>query len=85
MAKPRNAERFTAWSTGTGGARPAAGRKPANASWTEPRKSERKRRRRRTSPGVSFVLRAEIFCYTLSTFARSVVCSCVFCGRWFCR
>lgn len=33
--KPRNAERFTASSTESSGARPAAGKRPASASWTE--------------------------------------------------
>ena len=35
--KLRSAARCTALSTGTSGAPPAAGRRPASASWTEPR------------------------------------------------
>lgn len=34
-ARPRSAARCTASNTGTSGARPAAGRRPASASWTE--------------------------------------------------
>lgn len=45
--KPRNVVKFTASSTETSGVRPAAGRKPANASSTEQRKNERKNERKR--------------------------------------
>lgn len=40
MAKPRSVVKFTALNTGTSGARPAAGRKPANASSTEQEEEE---------------------------------------------
>lgn len=47
VVKPRNVVKFTASSTETSGVRPAAGRKPVNASSTEQRKNERKNERKR--------------------------------------
>lgn len=44
MVKPRNVAKFTASSTETSGARPAAGRKPANASSTERSRGRKKER-----------------------------------------
>lgn len=88
--KPRNVVKFTASSTETSGAPPAAGRKPANASSTEQtgrRNTEKKKKKQRggakdcelnrTLMFYTFLyLKPEIFPFcTLSTFARSV-CFC---------
>lgn len=48
--KLRSAARCTALSTGTSGAPPAAGRRPASASWTEPRPLPAARGHRQMGP-----------------------------------
>ncbi|KAG7239555.1 hypothetical protein INR49_028706 [Caranx melampygus] len=85
VAKPRSVVKFTALNTETSGARPAAGRKPANASLTEVEEEEEDEQRWTVTEELNFTgqmfytflrLKTKIiiflFLYSLYSFSRSV-------------